>query len=81
VALDDAQLNALRDRLRPLVGGEPVVRAEVDPALVGGLVIQVGDTVYDASIRTLYLDHFRRRLVEGRAHDILARPEAFTSVS
>jgi F-type H+-transporting ATPase subunit delta len=79
VPLDEAQLHALRDRLRTLIGGEPILHAEVDPALVGGLVIQAGDTVYDASIRTLYLDHFRRRLVEGRAHDVLARPEAFTT--
>ena len=42
----------------------PVLHLEVDPALIGGLVVQVGDDVYDASIRTAC--QLRDRLVEGR---------------
>jgi F-type H+-transporting ATPase subunit delta len=34
------------------VGTSVELEVEVDPALVGGLVAQIGDTVYDGSLRT-----------------------------
>ena len=64
VPLGDDQLSALRDRLAPVVGGTPVITTEVDPALIGGLVVQVGDDVYDASVRKR-LETLRQRLIEG----------------
>ena len=30
---------------------EPILRVTVDPALLGGIVIKVGDRVYDGSLR------------------------------
>ena len=51
VPLDEAQQDALRDRLARLLGGTPVLTVQVDPALIGGLVVRVGDDVYDASVR------------------------------
>lgn len=33
-------------------GREIILNREVDPALLGGMVVRVGDTVYDASVRT-----------------------------
>ena len=72
--LDEAQQAALRDRLAGLVGGTPVLRLEVDPALIGGLVVQVGDDVYDASVRNR-LRQLRKRIVEGRSAEILGRTD------
>jgi F-type H+-transporting ATPase subunit delta len=63
VPLDEAQQAALRDRLAALVDATPVVTLEVDPALIGGLVVQVGDAVYDASVRNR-LERLRGRLME-----------------
>lgn len=40
----------IMDRLRQSLGREPVLRVEVDPELIGGVVIRIGDTVYDGSI-------------------------------
>jgi F-type H+-transporting ATPase subunit delta len=70
VPLDDAQLDALRDRLAPLLGATPVLRTRVDRALLGGLVVQAGDYVYDASVRTRTLEQLRRRLVEEKVHEL-----------
>lgn len=38
------------DRLRQSLGREPVLQVEIDPDLIGGVVIRIGDTVYDGSV-------------------------------
>lgn len=65
VPLDDGQRDALRDRLAAMLRATPILRFEVDPALIGGLVVQAEDEVFDASIRSR-LAQLRRRLVEGK---------------
>ena len=44
-----ALADAIAAGLAPLVGGEPVLEPVVDPELIGGIVVRVGDTVYDGS--------------------------------
>jgi F-type H+-transporting ATPase subunit delta len=70
--LDDGQRAALRDRLATMLAAEPVVRYEVDPALIGGLVVQAGDVVYDTSVRA-QLERMRREIVRGRVHEVRDR--------
>ncbi len=67
VPLDDAQRAALAGRLSSLIGATPVLTLEVDPSLIAGLVVQVGDDVYDASVRTR-LRRLRDRLIERKSH-------------
>lgn len=67
VPLDDAQRTALEGRLSSLIGATPVLTLEVDPSLIAGLVVQVGDDVYDASVRTR-LRRLRDRLIERKSH-------------
>ena len=67
VPLDDAQRRALEGRLSDLIGATPVLTLEVDPSLIAGLVVQVGDDVYDASVRTR-LRRLRDRLIERKSH-------------
>jgi F-type H+-transporting ATPase subunit delta len=76
--LDEAQQGTLRDRLGRMIAATPVVHWQVDPDLIGGLVVQVGDQVYDASIRN-GLRQLRRRLVEDKVYELQARREAFSS--
>jgi len=49
--LDDAALAKLRDSLRARFGRDVEIEAAVDPALIGGAVIDTGDTVIDGSVR------------------------------
>jgi F-type H+-transporting ATPase subunit delta len=77
VALDDGQLSALRDRLASMINASPVITMEVDPSLIGGLVVQVGDEVYDASVRTR-LEAIRGRLLERKTHEIQSRRDHFS---
>ncbi len=61
VALSAAQTERLAATLSRTYGREVTVHVEVDPALHGGLVIQVGDEVIDGSIAGR-LDALRRKL-------------------
>jgi F-type H+-transporting ATPase subunit delta len=78
VALDDAQQSAIRDRLSQAFRTTPVLKLEVDPSLIGGLVVQIGDDVYDASVST-HLDRLRESLIEGITHEIQSRRDYFSS--
>jgi F-type H+-transporting ATPase subunit delta len=77
VPLDEGQLQSLRDRLARLVAGTPILNVSTDPALIGGLVVQVGDTLYDASVKSR-LAQLRHRLIEGKTHEIQSRRDQFS---
>jgi F-type H+-transporting ATPase subunit delta len=51
VALDDAQLAALEQKLSAATAAKVIVERSVDAALLGGVVAQVGSLVYDGSLR------------------------------
>jgi F-type H+-transporting ATPase subunit delta len=50
--LDEAQLGALKTRLRGRIGRDVAIETKVDPAILGGLVVQIGSQMIDGSIRT-----------------------------
>ncbi len=77
VPLDEGQQSAVRDRLAAMIQATPVITLEVDPSLIGGLVVQVGDDVYDASVRT-HLERLRGRLIERKTHEIQSRRDHFS---
>jgi F-type H+-transporting ATPase subunit delta len=59
-ALTDGSRNRIAEQLKTKLGIEPILQESVDESLIGGLIIQVGDTVYDSSLRT------RIRTLSGR---------------
>jgi F-type H+-transporting ATPase subunit delta len=56
---------------------QPVVEAAVDPTLLGGLRIRVGDTVYDGSLRAR-LTQLRHRVRERSLHEIQSGRDRFS---
>lgn len=50
--LSDGQLTTLKAALKEAIGKDPLLELKVDPALIGGLVIQVGSRMIDTSLRT-----------------------------
>ncbi|SJZ79863.1 F-type H+-transporting ATPase subunit delta [Enhydrobacter aerosaccus] len=53
IPLTEAQLQQLTDTLRGVLGGAKVsVDAQVDPDILGGLVVKVGSRLFDSSIRS-----------------------------
>ena len=77
VPLDEDQLKTLRDRLAALTGATPISEVSTDPDLIGGLVVQVGDHRYDASVKSR-LAQLRQRLIEGKMHEIQSRRDQFS---
>jgi F-type H+-transporting ATPase subunit delta len=55
---------ALQRKVAELAGRTVDLRVEVDESLIGGLMVRVGDTLYDASVRGR-LERLRERLVAG----------------
>jgi F-type H+-transporting ATPase subunit delta len=69
VPLDESQQARLSSQLRALTASEPVLKLEVDPSLIGGLLVQVGDQVYDCSLRS-QLERLRRQLVQEKLQEV-----------
>lgn len=65
-ALDAADERAVADRLSRLTGRKVRLAVTLDPSLVGGMVVRVGDTVYDGSVANR-LASLRERLMHGQA--------------
>ena len=76
VPLDAATLAKLSARLTTLVGGEPKFTVVVDPKVIGGIVVRVGDVVYDASVAT-QLNTALQEIIDRSAHEIQSRRDSF----
>jgi F-type H+-transporting ATPase subunit delta len=50
--LDDDQVDAIKQNLRTRMGRDIAVEMNVDPAILGGLVVKIGSQMIDGSIRT-----------------------------
>ncbi len=62
VAMSDTERQVLEQRLREQTGGQVILETEVDPDLIGGLVLQIGDRLIDSSTKAR-LDALRESLV------------------
>lgn len=76
--LAEDQQERLRQELRATFGRDPLLETRVDPELLGGLTVQVGDVLYDASIRTR-LEQMRTQLIERSSHAIQSQRDRFSS--
>jgi len=54
----------IKGSLEGLTGREVDMTIEKDPVLLGGIVVRIGDTIYDGSIKT-QLDNIKNLLGEG----------------
>lgn len=64
VALPEGKAEALAAKLEELVGRQVTFSTRVDPSIIGGVVTQIGSTVYDGSV-TRQLARMREKLVEN----------------
>lgn len=76
VSLPDEQRDRIAADIRRITELEPIVEQQVDPALLGGVVIRVEDYLYDGSLRTR-LAHIQKHLIERCSHEIQSGRDRF----
>ena len=64
VELDEAVVKQLVDRIAEQTDRKVEVTSEVDPDILGGIVVQVGNSVLDASVRNR-LEQLRKQVVKA----------------
>ena len=50
--LSHETLESIRQKMATALSTQPILETRVDPSLLGGMLIRVGDTVYDGSLKT-----------------------------
>jgi F-type H+-transporting ATPase subunit delta len=58
------EVRGLTARLEQGTGGRVVLDVQVDPSLLGGLVVRIGDRLIDGSVRGR-LERLRAQLISG----------------
>ncbi|HEV3302975.1 MAG TPA: ATP synthase F1 subunit delta [Planctomycetaceae bacterium] len=76
--LSDQARDRLRKRLAESLPFDPILETQVDPSLIGGIVIRVADTVYDSSLVTR-VAQLRERIRQRSLHEIQSGRDRFSS--
>jgi ATP synthase F1 delta subunit len=66
IELDDDTVKNIGDKIGERTGRKVELRSSVDPDILGGIVLQVGNSVLDASIRNR-LENLRKSVARGAA--------------
>jgi F-type H+-transporting ATPase subunit delta len=67
VALSGEQEQRLKNTLTQKLNKQPILNVRIEPELLGGLIVQIGDRVYDSSVRTR-LNNLRNHLLASGSH-------------
>lgn len=74
--IDDQLAARIAQTVQAALGGYPVLERDTDPGLIGGVVLRIGDTVYDASVST-QLERMRTHMINRSIHEIQSRRDRF----
>jgi len=78
VPLTEAQTNRLLAFLRDRLRLEPILQTGIDPAILGGMMVRVGDWLFDGSVRN-ELETIRKQLMARSSHEIQSRRDRFSN--
>ena len=76
--VEDSVRSKISDRLSGVLGKQVNLSVAVDPEIIGGMVIRVGDTVYDASVAN-QLNQVRAKAIKRAADAIREKLDRFAS--
>jgi len=78
IPVDDGIRQQVAEQMSQVLGKQVTMATQVDPTIIGGLVVRIGDTVYDGSV-TNQLNQIRTTAV-GRANQQIRQAlDRFTS--
>ena len=75
--LSPQTLETIRNSMASALSIQPILETRVDPSLLGGITIRVGDTVYDGSLKT-QVKQLRVRLRERCLNEIQRGRDRFS---
>ena len=78
VPLDDSMRSQITDKLSSVLNRQVRLAESVDPKLIGGMVIRIGDRVFDGSVANR-LDKMARNTRAGFSSKLLEKFEQFSS--
>ncbi|HEX3149703.1 MAG TPA: ATP synthase F1 subunit delta [Gemmataceae bacterium] len=78
VPLTDGQTEQLKQTIGQATGLDPVVSAQIDPALLGGMIVQVGDQVFDSSV-SYQIESIRNQLLARSSYEVQTGRDRFSS--
>ncbi len=78
VPISDEQKGAIEARVRERFELEPILVPILDPKLLGGLKIRVGDRQFDATVRAR-LDLLRQQLIARSSHEIQSGRDRYST--
>jgi F-type H+-transporting ATPase subunit delta len=71
------QVDKLRRELKETFHKEPILETAVEPDLLGGLVVQMGDWVFDGSVQTR-LESIKNQILTRSSHEIQGGRDRFS---
>jgi len=77
IELSQQALDSIRNSMASALSTQPILETRVDPSLLGGMKIRVGDTVYDGSLKT-QVKQLRARLRERCLNEIQRGRDRFS---
>lgn len=76
--ISDAQLGQIADKLRGMLKKDVDIKMEVQPEILGGIIVKVGDTLYDGSV-IAKLDQMRSKALANTEKELRAALERFVA--
>ena len=78
VPIDDDIRARLEQGVRNRFQLEPVLISSVDPRVLGGMKVRIGDMLYDSTVQTR-LNNLRNQILSRSNHEIQSRRDRFSS--
>jgi F-type H+-transporting ATPase subunit delta len=79
IELDENLRGQVTEHLKGVLQAEIILQERVDPSLLGGIRVRVGDTVFDGTVANR-LRSLREQVAEQTSRQIRDKPQRFTSV-
>lgn len=76
VPLADDHRQQLEHVVRESFQLEPVIESRVDPDILGGVVVRIGDWLFDGSVKNR-LERLRQELIERTSYEVQSRRDQF----
>lgn len=67
---------SVKDKLEAMLGKEVILNVQTDSEIIGGMIVKVGDTVYDSSVAN-QLEQLRRHAFEGTMTEVRGSVDRF----